>query len=111
MSPTPSGRRPKKRGEVKPPSTRPFVAHHLAPPHEVLTEDESRRVLQELNTPAERLPKILLSDPGLKTDPKFTAMRDSGEPLGGRLVRIRRPSITAGEATAYRLIVESIGGD
>jgi DNA-directed RNA polymerase subunit H (RpoH/RPB5) len=110
MSPSPSGRRTKKK-DAKPASTRPFVAHHLAPPHEVLSEDESKRVLVDLNTAPERLPKILVSDPGLQTDPKFVPMRDAGEPLVGRVVRIRRPSLTAGEATAYRVIVESIGGD
>jgi len=96
-------------GPVK--SERPFVAHHLSPPHEVLSEEESRRVLVELATPPERLPKILLSDPGLQTDPKFTALKQSGENLLGRLVRIRRPSSTAGEAVAYRVIIPSVGGE
>ncbi len=90
---------------------RPFVAHHLAPRHEILSEEESKRVLEKLGTPPERLPKILVLDPGLKTDPKYEGMRESGENLLGRLVRIRRPSATAGEAIAYRLIVPSAGGD
>lgn len=90
---------------------RPFVAHHLAPPHEVLSEEETRRILEQLGTPPERLPRMLSTDPGLKTDPKYEAMRASGENLLGRLVRIRRPSATAGEAIAYRLIVASVGGD
>jgi DNA-directed RNA polymerase subunit H (RpoH/RPB5) len=90
---------------------RPFVAHHLAPPHEILTEAETKRVLEELGASPERLPKILIADPGLKTDPKYEAFRESGENLAGRLVRIRRPSATAGEAVAYRLIVPAVGGD
>ncbi len=90
---------------------RPFVAHHLTPPHEILSEAESKRILEELSTPSERLPKILLADPGLKTDPKYESMRESGEVLVGRLVRIRRPSATAGESIAYRLIVPAPGGD
>lgn len=90
---------------------RPFVAHHLAPPHEILSEEESRKIMERLGTPPERLPKILIADPGLKTDPKYEAMRSTGENLAGRLVRIRRPSATAGEALAYRLIVPSVGGD
>ena len=110
MSPSPTRRRGKKAESPAVPA-RPFVAHHLAPPHEVLSEEDSRAVLAQLGTPAERLPKILASDPGLQTDPKYVPMRDSGEMLVGRLVRIRRPSLTAGEAVAYRLIVESIGGD
>jgi DNA-directed RNA polymerase subunit H (RpoH/RPB5) len=110
MSPSPA-RRTKKRVAEAPAPKRPFVAHHLSPPHEVLSEEETKRVLAELQTPPERLPKILVADPGLQTDPKFVAARDSGENLVGRIVRIRRPSATAGEAIAYRLIVPSIGGD
>ena len=109
MSPT-TARRTRKKKDDKPVSTRPFVVHHLAPPHEVLSEEETRKVLEQLNTSVERLPKILVSDPGLQTDPKFTAMRDAGDPLVGRLVRIRRPSQTAGLAIAYRVIVASVGG-
>ena len=86
-----------------------FPTHHLIPPHELLSEDESRRVLEDLSTPVERLPKVLIGDPGLKTDPKFRAAREAGEPLNGRLVRIRRPSPTAGEAIAYRVLVTSVG--
>ncbi|HTP55980.1 MAG TPA: DNA-directed RNA polymerase subunit RpoH/Rpb5 C-terminal domain-containing protein [Thermoplasmata archaeon] len=90
---------------------RPFVAHHLAPKHEVLGEEETKTVLAQLETPLERLPQILVSDPGLQTDPKYEGLRDSGENLVGRLVRIRRPSPTAGEAIAYRVIVAAGGGD
>ncbi len=86
-----------------------FPTHHLIPGHELLSEDESRSILQELSTPIERLPKILPADPGLRTDPKFRAAREAGEPLHGRLIRIRRPSPTAGEATAYRVLVSSVG--
>jgi DNA-directed RNA polymerase subunit H (RpoH/RPB5) len=90
---------------------RPFVVHHLAPAHEVLSEAESQAILGRLDTPIERLPKITLSDAGLQTDPKFAALKESGENLLGRLVRIRRPSATAGEAIAYRVVVGSAGGD
>jgi DNA-directed RNA polymerase subunit H (RpoH/RPB5) len=110
MSPTAARRRGKSAAEKTAPK-RPFVAHHLAPPHEVLTEAESKKVLEGLGTRLERLPKITLSDPGLQTDPKFVALKESGENLLGRLVRIRRPSATAGEAIAYRVVVGSAGGD
>ncbi|HLM90741.1 MAG TPA: DNA-directed RNA polymerase subunit RpoH/Rpb5 C-terminal domain-containing protein [Thermoplasmata archaeon] len=109
MSPS-TVRRTRKKKDAKPVSTRPFVIHHLAPPHEVLSEEESRKVLEQLDATIERLPKILASDPGLQTDPKFVAMRDAGDPLVGRLVRIRRPSQTAGLAIAYRVIIASPGG-
>jgi DNA-directed RNA polymerase subunit H (RpoH/RPB5) len=109
MSP-PTARRARKTKDQKPATARPFVAHHLAPLHEVLSEEETRRLLEQLDTSPERLPKILLSDPGLLADPKFVAQRDAGEALVGRLVRILRPSQTAGTAVAYRVIVASTGG-
>jgi DNA-directed RNA polymerase subunit H (RpoH/RPB5) len=93
------------------PPKRPFVAHHLSPPHEVLSEEETRTIAGRLSTPLERLPQIFVSDPGLQTDPKYAAMRDSGENLVGRLVRVRRPSPTAGESIAYRVIVATGGGE
>ncbi|HYA10272.1 MAG TPA: DNA-directed RNA polymerase subunit RpoH/Rpb5 C-terminal domain-containing protein [Thermoplasmata archaeon] len=106
MTPSPRPHaRSSTRAKAPPPPPRPFVAHHLAPPHEILSEAETAKVLAEVATPAERLPKILVTDPGLQTDPKYTALKESGERLVGRLVRIRRPSATAGEAIAYRMIV------
>ena len=107
----PSARPARKKATAPPAAKRPFVAHHLSPPHEILSEEETRKVLEQLATPPERLPKILVADPGLKTDPRYEAMRESGERLLGRLVRVRRPSATAGEAVAYRLIVPTLGGD
>jgi DNA-directed RNA polymerase subunit H (RpoH/RPB5) len=91
------------------PARRAFVAHHLVPPHELLSEEEGREVLGRLGTSIERLPKILMSDSGLKTDPGFVRAREAREPLQGRLVRIRRPSPTAGEAVAYRVLISSVG--
>ncbi len=112
MSPTRARRsasKAKAMAEAAPAPPRPFIAHHLVPPHELLSETETAEVLKELETSLERLPKILMSDPGLKTDPKFLAAREAHEPIAGRLVRIRRPSATAGVAVAYRLLVEHPG--
>jgi DNA-directed RNA polymerase subunit H (RpoH/RPB5) len=111
VSPPPSRRSSRKAAAAPAAPKRPFVAHHLAPPHEVLSEEESKTVLGQLGTPIERLPQILVTDPGLQTDPKYTALRDAGEKLVGRLVRVRRPSPTAGEAVAYRVIAVSGGGE
>jgi DNA-directed RNA polymerase subunit H len=108
MSPTRSRAR-KKASTTPPAEARPFVAHHLVPPHELLSETESASVLAQLETSLERLPKILSTDPGLKTDPKYVEAKAAGELLNGRLVRIRRPSQTAGEAIAYRVVVASAG--
>jgi DNA-directed RNA polymerase subunit H (RpoH/RPB5) len=114
MSPTRARARKstsRSKGKAAVPETpkRPFTAHHLVPPHEILTETEAARVIAELGTSIERLPKILVSDPGLKTDPQYTVMREAREVLVGRLVRIRRPSATAGEAIAYRVLAEHVG--
>ena len=93
------------------PPPRPFLANALVPPHELLSVAESDATLKALGTTIDRLPKILVTDPGMKTDPKYTAARDAREPLAGRLVRIRRPSQTAGEAVAYRVLISSPMGD
>lgn len=112
MSPTRARASSRSRKSAAKPATppRPFVAHRLVPPHELLSEEESKRVLAELRMVPERLPKILLQDPGLNTDPKFVKAKEAGVPLGGRLVRIRRPSDTAGLSIAYRVIVAGTGG-
>ena len=112
MSPTRARRtaaKAKAKNAEAPPPARPFIAHHLVPPHELLTEAETAQTLRELGASFERLPKILVTDPGLKTDPKYLAAREAHEPLAGRLVRIRRPSSTAGTAVAYRLLVDHPG--
>jgi DNA-directed RNA polymerase subunit H (RpoH/RPB5) len=114
---TPSSPRPrtkraaaaKAKAAAPPAPEKPFVAHLLVPPHELLSAEETERVIKTLGAPAERLPKILASDPGLKTDLKYRAAREAREPLAGRLVRVRRPSPTAGEAVAYRIIIAAIG--
>jgi DNA-directed RNA polymerase subunit H len=108
MSPTRA--RPRKTAKAaKAPPRREFQTHHLIPPHELLTEEEARKVLEELSTPVERLPKILASDPGLLTNPEVRAAKESAEPLAGRMVRIRRPSPTAGEAVTYRVVIANLG--
>jgi len=112
MSPTKSPRTKrvaKGAAAPAPAPPRPFVAHHLVPPHELLSEAETQSVLAELKSHVERLPKILVTDPGLRTDPNFQKARDTGENLAGRLVRVRRPSATAGEAVAYRAIIQHLG--
>jgi DNA-directed RNA polymerase subunit H len=103
-------KRPKKGAPpVAAPPPRPFVAHHLVPPHTLLTEAEGQQVLADLQTLVERLPKVLVTDPGLRTDPNFQKARDAQENLSNRLVRVARPSSTAGTAIAYRVVVQNLG--
>jgi DNA-directed RNA polymerase subunit H (RpoH/RPB5) len=109
MSPTPRVRPRKSAKSLKAPSRREFQTHHLIPPHELLSEDAARRVIDDLATPVERLPKILASDPGLLTNSEVRAAKEASEPLAGRMVRIRRPSPTAGEAVTYRVIIANLG--
>ncbi|HKV90472.1 MAG TPA: DNA-directed RNA polymerase subunit H [Thermoplasmata archaeon] len=106
--------KPKAKGKVaaEPPAPpRPFRPNALVPPHELLSVAETEATLKQLGTTIDRLPKIMVSDPGMKTDPKYVAARDAREALAGRLVRIRRPSQTAGEALAYRVLISGTSGD
>jgi DNA-directed RNA polymerase subunit H (RpoH/RPB5) len=96
------------KSEAPPVEKLPLVQHAIVPTHEVLSAEESQKVLGTLGTPLERLPKILYDDPGLQTDPKYRALGEGSEgtrTLVGRLVRVRRPSPTAGEAIVYRVVV------
>lgn len=86
----------------------PPVQHAIVPTHEVLSPEEGEKVLKELGTPVERLPKILFDDPGLQNDAGYRSIAegaDGARSLVGRLVRVRRLSPTAGEVHVYRLIV------
>ncbi len=118
MSPSKSSARPPKRskgaakgaaGETAPEAPKlPPVQHALVPTHEVLSAEETQKMLHKLETAPERLPKILYDDPGLQTDPAYRTVAESAEgarSLVGRLVRVRRPSPTAGEAAVYRVVV------
>ena len=106
--------KPKAKGKGKavaapPPPPRPFRPNSLVPKHELLSVSETEEILKTIGATIERLPKIMVTDPGLKTDPKYVAARDAREALVGRLVRIRRPSQTAGEAVAFRVLISGTG--
>ncbi len=70
--------------------------HELVPKHEILSEEETRELLETLNITKEQLPKILSKDPVVRI-------------LGakpGDVIKITRKSPTAGEAVYYRVVVE-----
>jgi len=69
--------------------------HHLVPKHEVLTPEEKRNVVKKYRTPMKQFPLMLSSDP---------VARYYGL-LPGGMVKITRPSPTAGEYTLYRVVV------
>jgi DNA-directed RNA polymerases I, II, and III subunit RPABC1 len=69
--------------------------HHLVPKHVVLTPEEKRGVVKKYRTAMKHFPLMLSSDP---------VARYYGL-LPGAMVKITRPSPTAGEYTLYRVVV------
>lgn len=69
--------------------------HHLVPKHDVLSPEEKRAVVKKYRTAMKHFPLMLASDP---------VARYYGL-LPGAMVRITRPSPTAGEYTLYRVVV------
>lgn len=70
--------------------------HELVPHHEVLDEEEARKVLETYGVSEDNLPKILVTDPA--------AQACAARP--GQIIRVIRESLTAGRAVAYRFVVE-----
>ena len=70
--------------------------HVLVPKHEIMTQEEKQKLLDEYRVKPYQLPRIKASDPAAKV-------------IGARpgdIVRIIRNSQTAGKYTAYRYVVE-----
>lgn len=70
--------------------------HELVPIHEVMEDKDAKKLLDDLGLVPEQLPKILASDPA--------ALAVQARP--GQVLRIRRKSRTAGQAEAFRLVIE-----
>ena len=74
-----------------------IMRHKLVPSHVIIFESEKKELLEKLKIMPDQLPKILNTDPAsISIDAK-----------PGQIVKIIRKSPTAGEAVAYRLVVES----
>jgi DNA-directed RNA polymerase subunit H len=72
------------------------LKHELVPKHEILSEEEKKELLKKYGISLKQLPRILLSDPVIKS-------------LGakvGDVIRITRKSETAGESIYYRVVVK-----
>ncbi|MBD3191372.1 MAG: DNA-directed RNA polymerase subunit H [Candidatus Heimdallarchaeota archaeon] len=69
--------------------------HELVPEHVICSEEEIQQLLDQYNIKKRQLPKILLSDPGVKAI--------GAKP--GQVVKIYRDSRIAGKSVAYRLVV------
>lgn len=72
------------------------MKHDLVPKHEVLSDADAQAVLAKYGVKPDQLPKILASDPVAR------AVRSRP----GQILKISRKSPTAGEAIAYRYVVE-----
>lgn len=71
------------------------LEHKLVPRHEIMDENDLKKILAEYNIEKEQMPKIRVSDPAaLSVKAKI-----------GDVVRITRDSPTAGRAIFYRLVI------
>lgn len=71
------------------------VEHVLVPKHEKISQAEGNKVLEEYNITNQELPKILITDPGIR--------HLSAKP--GDIIRITRGSRSSGEAVFYRVVI------
>ncbi len=81
----------------KEPTGREFnpLEHKIVPGHEILNEDDIKKILSEYDIEKEQMPKIRVSDPAaLAIKAKV-----------GDVVRVTRESPTAGKAIFYRLVI------
>ncbi len=72
-----------------------LLQHNLVPKHEILSEEDKEKLLDELKIDIDQLPKVRRTDPIIKLL--------NGK--AGDVVRIQRRSPTAGTSTYYRLVV------
>jgi len=69
--------------------------HRLVPKHEVLSENEKKKFLEEHKLTLPELPEISIDDPALK----------SLKAKKADVIKITRKSMTAGESVFYRRVV------
>ncbi len=73
-----------------------ILKHSLVPDHVILKEQEKKALLEKLDIIPKQLPKIRKND----------AVSKGLEAKEGDIIKITRPSITAGKTTYYRLVVK-----
>ncbi len=71
------------------------LEHKMVPNHEILNEEEVKKILSEYTIEKEQLPKIRVLDPAAK----------SIQAKVGDVIRITRQSPTAGKAFFYRYVI------
>ncbi|MCI4433953.1 MAG: DNA-directed RNA polymerase subunit H [Thermoplasmata archaeon] len=77
------------------------MEHELVPEHHLISEEEEKKLLQDLGTEKESLPKIKRNDPAIKM-----LERIYGPIRPGRVIKIIRKSPTSGKYIAYRVVTE-----
>ncbi len=73
--------------------------HEMVPKHEILSEKAVEKVLKKYRVKAHQMPRIKIIDPVVKA---------IGAEVGN-VLKITRPSQTAGEAITYRYVVTEQG--
>lgn len=71
--------------------------HRLVPKHTKLSEDEAQKVLEQFNISLRQLPKILKTDPAIK----------SIDANPGDIIKIERASPVVGKTGFYRVVVNA----
>lgn len=71
------------------------LEHKMVPKHEILDDDEVKKILSEYTIEKEQLPKIHISDPAAV----------SIKAKVGDVVRVTRESPTAGKSFFYRMVI------
>ncbi len=76
------------------------MKHSFVPEHKLVPKEKEEELLGRIKAPKDKLPKIL------KTDPVLLQMEGiHGKIEEGRIIEIIRKSDTAGQAHAYRMVV------
>jgi len=74
-----------------------ITQHKLVPKHEIMSNEEKKKLFEEYNITPDQLPKILVTDP--------VSLIIGAKP--GQILKITRKSHTANKAVSYRFVVES----
>ncbi len=70
------------------------IVHSLVPKHEIVKEEEEKKILENLNTTKEQLPRIKLDDPAIR----------HLNPKKGDIIRIHRQERHT-KSIYYRVVV------